>query len=267
MSDARPIGIFDSGLGGLTVTRAIRAQLPQERIIYYGDTARVPYGSKSRDTIIRFTREALRFLLQHDVKCVVIACNTASALALDAVQGEAGVPVLGVIEPGARAAVAATRQRKVGVIGTTATIASDVYAQAIRRLDPSVTVYSQPCPLFVPLVEEGWTDREATRLIVAEYLQPLRTARIDTLVLGCTHYPLLAGVLHAYMGPEVTLVDSAQTCAAELEAVLQERGLCAPAGSLGDETFFVTDMAARFAELGTRFLGRQLQAIKVVGHE
>ncbi|MCX7847096.1 MAG: glutamate racemase [bacterium] len=266
MSDPRPIGIFDSGLGGLTVTRAIRERLAQEEIIYYGDTARVPYGSKSRDTIIRFTREALRFLREHEVKCVVIACNTASALALDAVREEVGVPLLGVIEPGARAAVATTRARKIGVIGTTATIASDVYAQAIHRLDPHITVYSQPCPLLVPLVEEGWTDREATRLIVAEYLQPLRTARIDTLVLGCTHYPLLAGVLQEYMGPEVALVDSAQTCAAELEELLTARGLRAPGGP-GEETFFVTDMAARFAELGARFLGRRLQAIKVVGHE
>lgn len=266
MNPSRPIGVFDSGLGGLTVTRAIRDRLPQESVIYYGDTARVPYGAKSRDTIIRFTREALQFFAHHDVKCVVIACNTASALAQDAVREEVSVPLLGVIEPGAQAAVAATRARKVGVIGTTATIASDVYAQAIRRLDPRITVYSQPCPLFVPLVEEGWTEREATRLIVEEYLQPLRTARIDTLVLGCTHYPLLAGVLQEYMGPGVTLVDSAQTCAAHLEALLTQHGLRAPDGT-GEETFFVTDMAARFSELGARFLGRRLQAIKVVGHE
>jgi len=266
MNATQPIGIFDSGLGGLTVTRAIRNHLPEERIIYYGDTARVPYGAKSRDTIIAFTRDALQFFAHHDVKCVVIACNTASALALDAVREEVDVPLLGVIEPGAQAAVAATRVRKVGVIGTTATIASDVYAHAIRRLDEHITVYSQPCPLFVPLVEEGWIEREATRLIVEEYLQPLRTARVDTLVLGCTHYPLLAGVLQAYMGPEVTLVDSAQTCAVQLDALLTQHGLRASGGT-GEETFFVTDMAARFSELGARFLGRRLQAIKVVGHE
>ncbi len=266
MNASQPIGIFDSGLGGLTVTRAIRARLPHESIIYYGDTARVPYGAKSRDTIITFTREALQFFAQHDVKCVVIACNTASALALEAVQQDVHVPLLGVIEPGARAAVAATQARNVGVIGTTATIASDVYAHAIRRLDERITVYSQPCPLFVPLVEEGWTEREATRLIVEEYLQPLRTARIDTLVLGCTHYPLLAGALRAYMGDSVHLVDSAHTCAMELEELLTTHGLRAPEGP-GEEAFFVTDMAARFSELGARFLGRRLQAIKVVGHE
>ena len=266
MSAAHPIGVFDSGLGGLTVTRAIRARLPGESIIYYGDTARVPYGSKSQDTIVKFTREAIAFLRHHEVKCIVIACNSASALALPVVRDELSVPVLGVIEPGAQAAVERTHNGKIGVIGTTATISSDVYSKAIRALDNAITVYAHPCPLFVPLAEEGWVDRPATALVIEEYLAPLRRARVDTLVLGCTHYPLLAGPIQAYMGDDVQLVDSASTCAEQLETLLDEHNLRAPDGE-GEETFFVTDMAARFAELGARFLGRRLQAIRVTGRE
>jgi len=260
----KPIGIFDSGLGGLTVARAIRARLPHEALVYFGDTARVPYGAKSQETIVRFTWEAIHFLRQHEVKCIVVACNTASALALPTITGQVDVPLLGVIEPGARAAAQATRGKKVGVIGTTATITSDVYTRAIRALDPGITVYAQPCPLFVPLVEEGWDDRAATRLVVEEYLQPLRTARVDTLVLGCTHYPLLTAPIQAYMGAGVQLVDSATTCAEELAELLTRQKLLAPAGE-PDETFFVSDAAARFTELGARFLGRRIQAIKVAG--
>jgi glutamate racemase len=266
MTASHPIGVFDSGLGGLTVTRAIRARLPHESIIYYGDTARVPYGSKSQDTIVGFTREAIAFLEHHEVKCIVIACNTASALALPVIQSALSTPVLGVIEPGAKAAVACTRSGKVGVIGTTATIASDVYTKAIRARSSGVTVYAQPCPLFVPLAEEGWSDRRATTLVIEEYLAPLRTARVDALVLGCTHYPLLAEPIQEFMGADVQLVDSASTCAEELEALLDEHGLRAADGE-GKESFFVTDMAARFAEVGARFLGRRLQAIRVTGRE
>lgn len=260
----KPIGVFDSGLGGLTVARAIRARLPHEALVYFGDTARVPYGSKSQETIVRFTWEAIHFLRQHDVKCIVVACNTASALALPALVGQVDVPLLGVITPGARAAAHATRAKKVGVIGTAATIASDVYTRAIRTLDPGITVYAQPCPLFVPLVEEGWDDRAATRLVVEEYLQPLRAARIDTLVLGCTHYPLLTALIQAYMGADVQLVDSATTCAHDLADLLAQQQLLATAGA-PEETFFVSDAAARFAELGARFLGHRIQAIKVAG--
>ena len=264
MSSNNPIGVFDSGLGGLTVARALRARLPRESLIYYGDTARVPYGTKSPATIARFTREAIAFLCEHDVKCIVVACNTASAVGLPQVQGDARVPLVGVIDAGARAAAAATRAAKVGVIGTPATIASEVYTRAIQSLNPAITVYAQPCPLLVPLVEEGWDDRPATRLIVEEYLRPLRTAKIDTLVLGCTHYPLLAGAIQAYLGPQVTLVDSALTCAEDLAALLARGNLLAT-HACGAETFFVTDMPARFAELGARFRGRRIQAIKVVG--
>jgi glutamate racemase len=263
MASTQPVGIFDSGLGGLTVARAIRERMPAESIIYYGDTARVPYGPKSRDTILQFTREAEQFFREHQVKCIVIACNTASALALPTIRGEIDIPVIGVIDPGAAAAVAATTTKKIGVIGTNATIHSDAYTQAIHRLDEEVTVYAQPCPLFVPLVEEGWCDRPATTLVIEEYLSPLKQANIDTLVLGCTHYPLLTEQIGAFMGSGTILVDSASTCAAELEYLLTEQSL-ASGNHDGTEVFFVTDAAARFTELGTRFLGRRLQAIRVV---
>lgn len=263
MTHQQPIGIFDSGLGGLTVARAIQQRMPAESIVYLGDTARVPYGSKSTDTIIRYTWDAVRFLQNHDVKCIVIACNTASALALPEITSTVSLPVIGVIEPGATAAVRQSANSKIGVIGTAATIASDAYTRAIHRRNPDVIVYSQPCPLFVPVVEEGWTDRPATVLIIEEYLAPLRTARIDTLVLGCTHYPLLASAIGRYMGNGVALVDSASTCAAELEILLTAHNLRAD-DSQPTESYFVTDAAARFSELGTRFLGRRLQAVKVV---
>ena len=254
-----PIGIFDSGLGGLTVVKAIRERMPSEDVIYYGDTAHVPYGSKSKETIVGFTQDAVRFFLDHSVKCIVIACNTATALALPEIT--APVPMLGVIEAGARAALSASKNYKIGVIGTSATIASEAYPNVLRKMNPECAIYAHPCPLFVPLVEEGWLDREATRMVVKEYLTPLKMAGIDTLVLGCTHYPLLAGVIGDFLGPDVKLVDSASACAAELETILKNEGLLRNAGS-GSETFFVTDGAAKFSETGSRFLGRSLQAIK-----
>ncbi len=262
-----PIGIFDSGLGGLTVARAIRETLPHEPLLYYGDTARVPYGSKSKETVIRFTRDAIDFLRSHNAKCIVIACNTASALALPELESRLTVPIIGVINPGADAAVQATRNGNIGVIATSATIASEAYTHAIRKRKPDATVYSQPCPLFVPLVEEGWTDRAATDLIIEEYLRTLRTAHIDTLVLGCTHYPLLHIPIHKYMGESVTLVDSASTCANTLARLLESNNLLNTTDQPAEEHFFVTDAAARFSELGAQFLGTRLQAIKVAGKE
>ena len=254
-----PIGIFDSGLGGLTVVKAIRERMPAEDVIYYGDTAHVPYGSKSKETIVGFTEDAVRFFLDHDVKCIVIACNTATALALPEIT--APVPMLGVIEAGARSALEVSKNHKIGVIGTSATIASEAYPNVLRKMNPECAIYAHPCPLFVPLVEEGWLDREATKMVVKEYLTPLKMAGIDTWVWGCTHYPLLAGVIGDFLGPEVKLVDSASACAAELESILKNEGLLRNAGS-GSETFFVTDGAAKFSETGSRFLGRSLQAIK-----
>ncbi len=266
MKKSNPIGVFDSGLGGLTVVKQIQKLLPNESVIYYGDTARVPYGSKSKDTIIKFTREAVQFLKSHNAKCIVVACNTASALALPVVKNEFDIPMIGVIKPGAKAAVNKTNAGKVGVIATTATINSDAYTNAIREINNSITVYSQPCPLFVPLVEEGWGDKPAAKLIIQEYLTPLKTAQIDTLVLGCTHYPLLEEQIRDFVSEKVALVDSATTCAHDLKLLLENKNILSESAD-ADATFFVTDMAARFSELGANFLGKTLNAIKVVGNE
>jgi glutamate racemase len=260
--DARPIGIFDSGLGGLTVLRAVREQMPGEALVYFGDTARVPYGTKSAETVTRFSREIVEFLVGCGVKAVVAACNSASALALGALRARYGLPILGVIEPGARLAVERSRSRRIGVIGTRATIGSGAYERAIAALDPGAAVLGRACPLFVSLVEEGWTDTAATRLIADEYLAPLR-GRVDVLVLGCTHYPLLKPVIGALMGPEVVLVDSAESCAHELGRVLDEQGLRAGQRAAPSERFFVSDAPEMFVELGARFLGRP---VGQVGH-
>src|SRR5688572_27764858 len=213
-----PIGIFDSGIGGLTVARAIYERLPGESTIYFGDTARVPYGPKSPDTVRRYSLEILRWLLDQGVKAVVIACNTSTAHALDALQAESPVPVIGVIEPGARAAAAASRGGPVGVIGTAGTIASNAYAKAIRRARPNARVEQRACPLFVPLVEEGWFEHPAAELIAREYLGPLHDAGVDALVLGCTHYPLLKPLLQRVMGAGVRLIDSGEETASVVAA-------------------------------------------------
>lgn len=259
-----PIGIFDSGLGGLTVAHALFDRLPHDSTIYFGDTARVPYGPKSPETVRRYSLEILAWLLAQGVKAVVVACNTSTAHALEALQAAAPVPVLGVIEPGARAAVAAAGNRPVGVIGTAGTIASGAYQRAIRRLDPAREVEAVACPLFVPLVEEGWFDRPATRLIAEEYLAPLRQRGVGALVLGCTHYPLLAPLLQEVMGPGVVLVDGARETARALDELLRARGLEAPADRPGTHRFAVSDDPARFEQVGARFLGSRLGTAEVV---
>jgi len=256
------IGIFDSGLGGLSALAEVRRLLPWEDIIYFGDTGRVPYGSRSRETIIKYALQDMRFLADHSIDAVLVACGTVSSNALEVLREEyPEIPIIGVIDAGARAALKATKNKRIGISGTPSTIASGAYEKAVRRLDPTVEVFSAACPLFVPLVEEGWLDREATKMVVKEYLTPLKMAGIDTLVLGCTHYPLLSKVIGEFLGPEVKLVDSASACAAELESILKEKSLLRSEGS-GSETFFVTDGAAKFSETGSRFLGRDLQAIK-----
>lgn len=245
----RPIGVFDSGIGGLTVVAALRRALPDESILYLGDTARLPYGTKSRDTVQRYTHRNINFLVRRGVRAVVIACNTATALALDTI--EAPVPVWGVIAPGASRAASVARGR-IGVIGTEATIASDAYPQALRALRPELAVLSRACPLFVPLVEEGWLDDEIAGAVARRYLAPLLDAAIDTLLLGCTHYPLLAPLLARVAGPDVTLVDSAEATAERVAAELPDR---APAGSRPEHHFCVTDAGERFARLAEAFLG------------
>ena len=254
VSSSLGIGIFDSGVGGLTVVHRMLEALPHERLIYLGDTARYPYGTKSADVVTRYTFENARFLLDKGVKLLVIACNTMSAVALDALRAETEVPVIGVIEPGARAALAATRNRKVGVIGTEGTIASGSYTRALRALDPGVEIYTRACPLFVALAEEGWVENEIARQAAAMYLASLRQSGIDTLVLGCTHYPLLAKTIGETIGPDVQLVDSATETAREVARVLAERGLAATSGA-GSTSFFVTDVPDRFCKVGGRFLG------------
>ena len=254
------IGVFDSGVGGLTVLRALHRRLPDASTVYLGDTARVPYGTKSPEVVIRYTRNNARFLLGHDPHLVVVACNTASAHALETLRRELAVPVVGVIEPGARAAAARTRSGRIGVIGTAGTIASGAYQRALAAAIPGAEVVARACPLFVPLAEEGWTDGEVARLVVERYLGDLRGA-IDTLVLGCTHYPLLQQVIAEVLGPEVALVDSAEATAAAVEDALRAID-AAPAPA--DHRYFVTDVPARFPEIAARFLGHAPERVEQV---
>ncbi len=259
-----PIGIFDSGIGGLTVASAIRKLLPNESTIYFGDTARVPYGPKSPETVRRYAREILDWLLAQQVKAVVIACNTVTAHALDDLRSRSPVPVIGVIEPGARAAARATTRGKVGVIGTAGTIASGAYPRALLHARPDLQVTDRACPLFVPLVEEGWFDHEATRRVAEEYLAPMRQAGIDALVLGCTHYPMLKPLLRRVMGDEVQLIDSAEETARELADLLVELGLAAGVNSDATERWVATDDAARFARVGAVFMDGSPAPVEVV---
>jgi glutamate racemase len=273
-----PIGVFDSGVGGLTVARAVLARLPAERLVYLGDTARVPYGMRSQQTVLRYSRNASRFLLKQSVKLVLIACNTASAAALDTLRAELPVGVLGAVEPGALAAARVTRSGVVGVIGTLATVRSGAYERALHALRPELRVFAQACPLLVPLIEEGWTapSEIVTELVVRRYLQALRNdaPALDTLVLGCTHYPLLAAIIgrvaEELWQHGVTLVDSAEAMAEATAALLDEKNLLAPLAPLDVTpaetnrlTCFVTD-EARVAEVGARFLGRSLDGIELV---
>ncbi|NJD11482.1 MAG: glutamate racemase [Gemmatimonadetes bacterium] len=263
----RPIGVFDSGIGGLTVVRELVRALPGESIVYFGDTARVPYGSKSRETVIRYSEEAAALLLAHDVKLIVIACNTATAYAGERLASRLPVPVVGVIEPGARAAAAASTRKRVGVIGTLGTIRSGAYDLAVRRKLADVQVYAQPCPLFVPLVEEGWAEHPATHLIAEEYLRPLQAEHIDVLVLGCTHYPLLRGLIGQVMGPTVQLVDSAVETAREVRGVLGGTGLLRTTASPPRYRFLASDSPMRFREVGQLFVGELMEAVQHVDPE
>jgi len=258
-----PLGVFDSGIGGLTVARALFERLPRESVIYFGDTARVPYGPKSPDTVRRYSGEILNFLLGRGVKAVVVACNTSTAHALPYLKERSSVPVVGVIEPGARAAVAATTTGTIGVIGTAGTVASGAYERAIKALRPDAKVHSQACPLFVPLVEEGWFEHPAAELIAREYLEPLKRARVDVLVLGCTHYPLLKPLLSRVMGAEVRLVDSAEETAKTVSEELERLGLLANGGS-HEHRFVVSDDEPHFRKVGALFLGEKLKQVEVV---
>ena len=259
-----PIGVFDSGIGGLTVVRALMARLPSENIIYFGDTARVPYGVKSVETIALYARQIVQFLLQREVKLLIVACNTMAAVANQAIVELSPVPVLDVIDAGARTAVAVTHSKRVGVIGTPATINSGAYNRAIHRLDPEVRIFSQTCPLFVPLVEEGWLEHRATRLIAEEYLKPLMEHNLDTLVLGCTHYPLLKPLLQEIVGDRIHLVDSAEAMADQAAEMFDSQDLGNRQKSLPEYHYCVTDVPHRFQSIGESFLGRTLADVQVV---
>jgi len=250
-----PIGIFDSGIGGLTVARQIRRVLPHEDIIYLGDTARVPYGTKSPSTVVRFACEDTNFLLQQNVKAVVVACNTCSAWAMPMLQKKFDVPVFGVILPGVRAALEKTRTQRIGIIGTSATIRSKAYSNGILARCDTAQVFARACPLLVPLVEEGWTNHRLARSILREYLAPLLRHRIDTLILGCTHYPLLKTSLRSVTGKNISLVDSAESCARYVRERLEHLRLLSSRRQAGSIQPFVTDEPDRFAELAERFLG------------
>lgn len=264
MSNSAPIGVFDSGMGGLTVVREIIAQLPSESIIYFGDTARVPYGPKSPDTVLRYSREITSYLRGEGIKALVVACNTATAHALPALREEFDLPIIGVIEPGARAAVSATRTRRVGVIGTAGTIKSHAYEKEIVRLLPSAEVTAQACALFVPLVEEGWIDTEPTRAIARNYLAPLVAAEVDTLVLGCTHYPLMKTVIGTVVGRQVRLIDSAHETARETGEVLRANGLENTAPDQARYRFIASDAPETFLSLGHRFLGSAIDRVEAL---
>jgi glutamate racemase len=257
VSDPRPIGVFDSGVGGLTVASALARRLPQERLLYLGDTARLPYGTKSATTVRRYTEVNLDFLEGRGVKAVVVACNTASALGLPGLA--APLPVWGVIEPGAVRAAAATRNGRVGVIATESTVASGAYRDALHRIAPELEIWSQPCPLLVPLIEEGWLDDPVTAEVARRYLEPLLAHDVDTLVLGCTHYPLIAPLLAAIAGEGVTLVDSAAAVSDQVATELEQLGLLAdPRAEASGDHYCVTDTSDRFERIAGRFLGRRV---------
>jgi glutamate racemase len=263
-NSSRPIGVFDSGIGGLTVLREIFEKLPAENTIYLGDTARVPYGIRSPETVTRYSFENTRFLSSKDIKLLVIACNTASSVSLEAVRGGFPVPVVGVIGPGAKAAASATKNRRVGVIGTEATVRSGAYAETIKALDRRIEVFSMACPLFVPLVEEGWTEGRITEMVADKYLSEIIIKDIDTLVLGCTHYPLLKPVFSHLLGDQVRLIDSAIETADEISKTLGDRALLNMSSGPGIHEFYVTDAPGKFLAVGERFLGRRIEHIETV---
>jgi glutamate racemase len=260
----RPIGVFDSGVGGLTVVRELVELIPGEDIVYFGDTARVPYGTKSAETVVKFAREDLGFLKSRDVKLIVIACNTASSVALPLLADEEEIPVIGVLLPGARGAAAATGNGRIAVIGTTATVNSGAYEKALGDISDGFEIMSRPCPLFVSLAEEGWVDDEVALMIARRYLEPLTGFGADTLVLGCTHYPLLKGVISRVMGEGVVLVDSATETAADVEETLASADLLSGRDSGGRIEVFLSDIPYRFREIGERFLGRPIESVEQV---
>ncbi len=262
--DNRPIGIFDSGLGGLTVAREIMKTLPNESFVYFGDTARVPYGSRSVSLVINYSRQCIEFLMQQNVKMAVVACGTASATALSDLKERFDLPMTGVIEPGAQGAVGHTKNLRIGIIGTAATIRSGAHRRMVQQLCPDCRVFEQACPLFVPLAEEGWGESEISVLTAKKYLAEMAQAGVDTLVLGCTHYPLLKKSIQAAIGPEVELIDPAVNTAQHVAAMLQSAAMECHPSNAAEYAFFVSDYSQQFREIGSRFLGKPIQSIQKV---
>lgn len=267
MNRDAPLGVFDSGLGGLTVVRALREALPGEHIVYLGDTARVPYGTKGAATVVKYALSCARHLVAREVKALVVACNTVSAVAPERLRVELDIPVLGVVEPGARAAVQASRSGRIGVLATAGTIASGAYPRAVAQLSTRAEVIGQPAPVLVPLAEEGWTEGEVPRLVVRRYVEPLARACVDVVVLGCTHYPLLRPIIEAEvearLGADVAVVDSARATASDVHTFLQARGL-ARQGTGGRVELLVTDVPRTFREVASRFLGDEVDGVEQV---
>lgn len=259
----KAIGVFDSGVGGLTVAKELIHQMPSEDIVYFGDTARVPYGIKSKETVIRFSIENILFLLKQDVKLICVACNTVSSLALPVIKNHFKVPIVGVISPGVREAVYATQNKRIGVIGTKGTINSGTYETEIKQLDPKVKVTAVACPLFVPFAEEGWLKGDVVLQVARTYLKPLKEARVDTVILGCTHYPLLKGIIKEVLGKDVTLIDSAKQVAIEVKKILAAEGQLNK-GRRGKRRFYVSDNPEWFSGLAERFLGVSPSNVKKV---
>jgi glutamate racemase len=264
--DTRPVGVFDSGIGGLTVVKEIMKIIPNEDIVYFGDTARVPYGSKSKETIIKFARQDARFLIEKGVKAIVIACNTASAFSLETLKNELSIPIIGVIEPGAHAAVKSTVNGNIGIIGTEGTIGSGAYEKAILKLRSDYRISGYPCPLFVPLVEEGWAGSKVSYMVAEEYLKPIKKSDIDTLVMGCTHYPLLKNVVADILGEGVTLINPAEETALELKKILEEKNLNSNQIK-SCYNFYVSDNPEKFSRIGSNFLNEKIYNIQKIDIE
>jgi len=267
MEKEKPIGVFDSGIGGLTVVREIMAKLPHERIIYFGDTARVPYGSKSNETVIEYSLQNAAFLIEKNVKLIVVACNTASSVAIPALKAKYTVPIVGMIESGAAYAARETKENKIGVIGTRSTITNRSYSKELKKINPEFDIYEKACPLFVPLAEEGWIDHSATQSIAEEYLRELAELSIDTLVLGCTHYPILKPVIQKVMGEKVKLIDSGIAAASTVSFELDRIGLRSNSNGLGVVSYYVSDIPSTFEKVASLFLGKTVSHVTKVDVE
>lgn len=264
MEKEKPIGVFDSGIGGLTVVREIMAKLPNERIIYFGDTARVPYGSKSNETVIEYSLQNAAFLVEKNVKLIVVACNTASSVAIPAIRQKYTIPVVGMIESGAAYAARETKEKRIGVIGTRSTITNRSYSKELKKINPAFDIYEKACPLFVPLAEEGWIDHAATQSVAEEYLRELSELSVDTLVLGCTHYPILKPIIQKVMGEKVKLIDSGIAAAQTVSSELDRIGLRSNSNGLGVISYYVSDIPSTFEKVASLFLGKTVSHVTKV---